>query len=217
MGPHEPPPLFGFPRISENQYTLPPPTSHLVSPSFNHDRRLCSWPSWTMINNIRPVSFRQKSWWTEIHHPNGRIITRWNHIFLTASFIALFLDPLYFYLPLSAGEEACMMIDLGLGIFVTFFRTVTDLFYLVHVFLKFRTAYVAPSSRVFGRGELVTDPWLIALRYMKSDFIVDFSATLPLPQVIIKGYFLWFPFSVLFWENWNQIRLGLYLVLYDYM
>lgn len=78
-----------------------------------------------------------------------------------------------------------MRIDFNLGIVVTFFRSVTDLFYLLHIIMKFRTAFVAPSSRVFGRGELVMDPWEIAYRYLKSDFLIDLAATLPLPQFVI--------------------------------
>lgn len=76
-----------------------------------------------------------------------------------------------------------MKTDTGLGIVITFFRTVADLFFLLHMIMKFRTAFVAPSSRVFGRGELVMDTREIALRYLKSDFIIDLAATLPLPQV----------------------------------
>lgn len=135
-----------------------------------------------MNSKIRPFSFRQKSWRTEILDPGGRFVTQWHHTFLISCLIALFLDPLYFFLPVVAGP-ACMRIDLGLGIAVTFFRTMTDLFYLAHMMMKFRMAFVAPSSRVFGRGELVKDPQQIAMRYLKSDFIIDFSATLPLPQV----------------------------------
>ncbi|CBI15055.3 unnamed protein product, partial [Vitis vinifera] len=137
-----------------------------------------------MNNNIRPFSFRQKSWWTQILDPGGRLVTQWNHIFLISCLLALFLDPLYFYLPVIDGP-ACFRIDLGLGIVVTFFRTVADMFYLTHMIMKFRMAFVAPSSRVFGRGELVMDPQQIALRYLKSDFIIDFAATLPLPQTVI--------------------------------
>lgn len=51
--------------------------------------------------------------------------------------------------------------------------------------MKFRTAYVAPTSRVFGRGELVMDPRAIARRYLGSDFVIDLAATLPLPQIVI--------------------------------
>ncbi|KAL6191522.1 hypothetical protein ACLB2K_037912 [Fragaria x ananassa] len=60
-----------------------------------------------------------------------------------------------------------------------------DFFYLLHVIIKFRTAYVAPSSRVFGRGELVMDPKKIAQKYFTSDFSIDLIATLPLPQIVI--------------------------------
>lgn len=79
-----------------------------------------------------------------------------------------------------------MRIDFNLGIAVTFFRSITDLFYLLHIIMKFRTAFVAPSSRVFGRGELVMDPREIAYRYLKSDFFIDLAATLPLPQVSVE-------------------------------
>ncbi|KAL0316487.1 UNVERIFIED_CONTAM: putative cyclic nucleotide-gated ion channel 5 [Sesamum radiatum] len=51
--------------------------------------------------------------------------------------------------------------------------------------LQFRTAYIAPSSRVFGRGELVIDPAQIAKRYLKCYFIIDFLAVLPLPQIVV--------------------------------
>jgi cyclic nucleotide gated channel len=99
-----------------------------------------------------------------------------------ASLITLFLDPLYFFIP-GIGGPACMAIDFTLGIFVTIFRTIADLFHLLHMILKFRTAFVSPSSRVFGRGELVMDGTAIAIRYLKSDFLIDLAATLPLPQV----------------------------------
>ncbi|KAH9310208.1 hypothetical protein KI387_038119, partial [Taxus chinensis] len=52
----------------------------------------------------------------------------------------------------------------------------------VHMALQFRTAFIAPSSRVFGRGELVIEPIQIAKRYLSTYFIIDFLAVLPLPQ-----------------------------------
>jgi cyclic nucleotide gated channel len=54
--------------------------------------------------------------------------------------------------------------------------------------LKFRTAFVAPNSRVFGRGELVRDPDQIAIRYLKNDFIIDLAAMLPIPQASIPPF-----------------------------
>ncbi|CAF2085291.1 BnaA06g16940D [Brassica napus] len=117
--------------------------------------------------------------------PSGDLITRWNHIFLITCLLALFLDPLYFYLPIVQAGTACMSIDIGFGILVTFFRTLADFSFLIHILLKFKTAFVSKSSRVFGRGELVIDRREIAIRYLKSEFIIDLAATLPLPQIMI--------------------------------
>ncbi|CAI9272950.1 unnamed protein product [Lactuca saligna] len=49
----------------------------------------------------------------------------------------------------------------------------------------FSTAYVAPSSRVFGRGELVIDSSKIAKKYIRGGFLIDVIAALPLPQMLI--------------------------------
>lgn len=120
--------------------------------------------------------------------PGGDLITRWNHIFLVTCLLALFLDPLYFYLPIVQAGTACMSIDVRFGILVTFFRTLADLTFLIHVLLKFKTAFVSKLSRVFGRGELVMDRSEIALRYLKSEFVIDIAATLPLPQVTMAEW-----------------------------
>jgi cyclic nucleotide gated channel len=80
--------------------------------------------------------------------------------------------------------------DMGIGVLVTAVRTFADLFYLAHMILKFRIAFVAPSSRIFGRGELVRDPDQIAIRYLKNDFIIDLAAMLPIPQVTYLAHVL---------------------------
>lgn len=123
-------------------------------------------------------------WHYQILDPNSDIVNFWNHIFLITCLISLFIDPLYFYLPYVVDDAACMSTDNDASVVITYFRTIADVFYLLHMLMKFRMAFVAPSSRVFGRGELVMDPHQITMRYLKSDFIVDLTATLPLPQVI---------------------------------
>ncbi|KAL6136332.1 hypothetical protein ACLB2K_061628 [Fragaria x ananassa] len=123
-------------------------------------------------------------WRHQILDPDSNIVSVWHHIFLVVCIVALFIDPLYFYLPFVEGD-ACLSTDNRLSVVVTFIRSFTDLFYLFHMLIKFRTAFIAPSSRVFGRGDLVMDPRQIAFRYLKSDFIVDLAATLPIPQIII--------------------------------
>lgn len=120
----------------------------------------------------------------KILDPQGPVIERWNKIFLFFSLIALFVDPLFFYLP-EARRQACITIGLPLELLLTCIRSVADLFYMLQIFMRFRTAYVAPSSRVFGRGELVIDPSMIASKYLAKNFWIDLVAALPLPQVFI--------------------------------
>ncbi|GMI84405.1 cyclic nucleotide-gated channel 14 [Hibiscus trionum] len=119
--------------------------------------------------------------------PGSENYLQWNRIFLFWCLVALFVDPLFFYLPsvINNDHTSCMDADSNLGIVVTCFRTLADAFYALHIIIKFRTAYVSPTSRVFGRGELVTDPRMIASRYLKSDFLIDLLAALPLPQIVI--------------------------------
>ncbi|KAI3412931.1 Cyclic nucleotide-binding domain-containing protein, partial [Psidium guajava] len=120
----------------------------------------------------------------KILDPRGRIIHRWNKIFLVASLISLFVDPLFFYLPV-VREEHCIEIGIPLEVTLTIVRSVADVFYVIQMFVRFRTAYVAPSSRVLGRGELVIDSSKITSRYFRKDFWIDLIAALPLPQVLI--------------------------------
>ncbi|WCJ30493.1 cyclic nucleotide-gated channel 14 [Euphorbia peplus] len=129
----------------------------------------------------------QEQWKKRILDPGSDVFLEWSRIFLCSCFVALFVDPLFFYLPSVVKNDvtSCMETDSNLGITVTCFRTFADIFYVLHIVVKFRTAYVAPSSRVFGRGELVMDPGKIARRYLRSDFIVDLIAALPLPQIVI--------------------------------
>lgn len=124
-------------------------------------------------------------WRKRILDPGSDIVLKWNWVFIISCLLALFVDPLYFFMPIIGGTKdlSCVKTDLNLRIVVTILRTIADFFYLLHVIIKFRTAYVAPNTRVFGRGELVMDPKEIARRYLRSDFLIDLIATLPLPQV----------------------------------
>ncbi|KAG7947267.1 hypothetical protein I3843_14G086000 [Carya illinoinensis] len=121
----------------------------------------------------------------KILDPRGHTIRRWNKIFLVACLVSLSLDPLFFYLPVVRDKFLCIAIALHLEVVLTFSRSLTDVFYIIQIYIRFRTAYVAPSSRVFGRGELVIDSSKIALRYLRKGFCIDLMAALPLPQMLI--------------------------------
>ncbi|KAL3653018.1 Protein CNGC15c [Castilleja foliolosa] len=121
----------------------------------------------------------------KILDPRGPTIRRWNKIFLVTCLVSLFVDPLFLYLPTMVKKEVCIDIELTLEVVLTIVRSIADIFYAAQIYVRFRTAYVAPSSRVFGRGELVIDPWKIALSYFRSYFWLDLLAALPLPQILI--------------------------------
>ncbi|MCL7047331.1 hypothetical protein MKW94_009967 [Papaver nudicaule] len=120
----------------------------------------------------------------KILDPRGLFIRRWNKIFLAACLVSLFVDPLFFYLP-TARTEMCIYITVPLEVVLTITRSIADVFYMIQIFVRFRTAFVAPSSRVFGRGELVIDPSRIASRYLAKEFFIELVAALPLPQILL--------------------------------
>ncbi|KAM7252663.1 hypothetical protein ACFE04_008172 [Oxalis oulophora] len=123
----------------------------------------------------------------KILDPQDKFLLLSNRFFLISCIIAIFVDPLFYYLPVvkDFDPSQCLGIDKSLAIVVTTLRTFVDGFYLIHMALQFRIAYIAPSSRVFGRGELVIDPAQIAKRYLVRNFIIDFLAIFPLPQIVV--------------------------------
>ncbi|KAJ8750987.1 hypothetical protein K2173_016168 [Erythroxylum novogranatense] len=172
---------------AENSSPMDKVSTSLLKAENGMDESKHRLPETCKVGKPKALSEYNGSWFQRILDPGSDIVLRWNKIFLFTSLMALFVDPLYFYLPTIGGDAntSCVDTDFRLRIVVTFFRTIADLFYFLHVFIKFRTAYIAPSSRVFGRGELVMDPKKIARRYFKTDFFIDFIATLPLPQIVI--------------------------------
>ncbi|KAK7345560.1 hypothetical protein VNO77_16165 [Canavalia gladiata] len=116
--------------------------------------------------------------------PRGPRLNRWNKIFLAACLISLFVDPLFFYLPV-AKKDRCIDMSTALEVSLTIIRSLVDAFYIIQIYFRFQTAYIAPSSRVSGRGELILDSSQIASKYLRKDFWVDLMAAQPLPQVLI--------------------------------
>ncbi|XP_072958950.1 cyclic nucleotide-gated ion channel 1-like [Typha angustifolia] len=117
--------------------------------------------------------------------PQGPFLQKWNKIFVISCVIAVSVDPLFLYIPVINGQDNCLYLDRKLEIIASILRSFTDIFYVLHIIFKFRTGFIAPPSRVFGRGVLVEDPSAIAKRYLSTYFLVDIFAVLPLPQVVI--------------------------------
>ncbi|KAA0047259.1 putative cyclic nucleotide-gated ion channel 15 [Cucumis melo var. makuwa] len=140
--------------------------------------------------------------------PTLPILNKWNRVFLVASLVSLFVDPIFFFLPVVNAEDGCIQMSAELGVALTVVRSMADVFYVAHILIRFRTAYVAPSSRIFGRGDLVIHPSKIAANYLGCEFWLHFAAALPLPQA-----FIWIAIPKM--RGWSCIvRLG---ILFQYM
>ncbi|CAO2835495.1 unnamed protein product [Amaranthus hypochondriacus] len=112
--------------------------------------------------------------------PKGRYLQRWNKIFLVLCFFALNCDPLFFYIPIINVEKQCIKFDNTLRVIAITLRTSTDLFYVIHIFLKL---YIGPGSSS-SRLSHTYHPATIDKTYLSSYFIVDILAVLPLPQIV---------------------------------
>ncbi|XP_062000050.1 cyclic nucleotide-gated ion channel 1-like [Rosa rugosa] len=138
-----------------------------------------SWKSYSIDGVVG------KSFCSRVLDPQGQFLQKWNKIFVLACVIAVSLDPLFFYVPVIDDDNKCLDKDRKMEITASVLRSFTDIFYVVHIIFQFRTGFIAPPSRVFGRGVLVEDAWAIAKRYLSSYFLIDILAVLPLPQVVI--------------------------------
>uniref|UniRef100_J3KUE2 Cyclic nucleotide-binding domain-containing protein n=1 Tax=Oryza brachyantha TaxID=4533 RepID=J3KUE2_ORYBR len=125
-----------------------------------------------------------------IFDPQDAFLVRMNRLFVMACIVSVAVDPLFFYLPAVSATDSntCIGFERYLATGATAVRSAIDVFYLARIALQFRTAYIAPSSRVFGRGELVIDPAAIARRYLRRFFVVDLLSVLPLPQIPIWNF-----------------------------
>ncbi|KAI7737884.1 hypothetical protein M8C21_032148 [Ambrosia artemisiifolia] len=154
----------------------------LLAHAFHHHNHNQNTPN-NNINNNKNNNNKKKKF--KILHPQGSFLQNWNKIFVVISIVAVSLDPLFFYIPVIDRHQICLGLDNNMKIISCLLRTLIDLFYVVHIIFEFHTGFIAPSSRVFGRGELIDDSFAIAKRYLSSYFIIDLLSVLPLPQVTI--------------------------------
>ncbi|KAJ6375971.1 hypothetical protein OIU77_000858 [Salix suchowensis] len=99
----------------------------------------------------------------KVVNPHNEVVQKWNKFFFISCLVAIFVDPLFFFLLWVQQENKCIAINWPMTKTVVVFRSLTDLIYLLNILLQFRLAYVAPKSRVVGAGELVDHPKKIAM------------------------------------------------------
>ncbi|XP_050278801.1 cyclic nucleotide-gated ion channel 1-like isoform X3 [Quercus robur] len=128
--------------------------------------------------------------------PQGQFLQTWNKVFVLSCVISVAVDPLFFYIPVIKDKEKCLGVDNKLAIIAFVLRSLFDAFYALHIIFQFRTGFIAPSSQVFGRGEMISDPVAIAKRYLSTYFLIDILSILPFPQVVVFDIILSIKFRV---------------------
>ncbi|XP_047082624.1 probable cyclic nucleotide-gated ion channel 20, chloroplastic [Lolium rigidum] len=120
-----------------------------------------------------------------IMNPHAKVVQQWNQFFVISCLVAIFIDPLFFFLLSVQKDNKCIVLNWKFATGLAVVRSVSDAIYFMHMLLQFRLAYVAPESRVVGAGDLVDEPKKIAVHYLRGHFLLDFFVLLPLPQVMI--------------------------------
>eukprot|EP00249_Psilotum_nudum_P024564 c29222_g2_i2 orf=140-2212(+) len=120
-----------------------------------------------------------------VMNPHAKIVQRWNKFFVITCLVAIFVDPLFFFLLSVNKEYFCIVINSTFAVVITVLRSLTDAAYFVHILLQFRLAYIGLASRRMGAGELVDDPKEIVCHYLTGWFGLDLFVLFPLPQVMI--------------------------------
>ncbi|KAL0284631.1 UNVERIFIED_CONTAM: Cyclic nucleotide-gated ion channel 1 [Sesamum calycinum] len=101
----------------------------------------------------RPKSSPKK----KVVDPQEPFLLVWNKMFVISCMISIFLDPLFFYAPVVDAKNLCLSLDQKLEIAACVLRSFFDIVHVFHIVLQFRTGFIVPSSRIYGRGELVED------------------------------------------------------------
>ncbi|XP_061355806.1 probable cyclic nucleotide-gated ion channel 20, chloroplastic isoform X1 [Gastrolobium bilobum] len=120
-----------------------------------------------------------------VMNPHTKIVQQWNKFLAIFCLVAIFVDPLFFFLIYVQKDHKCIVINLTWTKILVSLRSVIDFLYFLNILLQFRLAYISPESRVVGAGDLVDGPWEIASNYMKGYFFLDFLVVLPFPQIMI--------------------------------
>lgn len=163
-------------------------------PAFKNKRHFQRAPH-HFDNKLHNILYAQHRGWKKsierflsyipIMNPHAKVVQQWNQFFVISCLVAIFIDPLFFFLLSVQKDNKCIVLNWKFATGLAVVRSVSDAIYFLHMLLQFRLAYVAPESRVVGAGDLVDEPKKIAVHYLRGHFFLDFFVVLPLPQVMI--------------------------------
>ncbi|KAL3680015.1 hypothetical protein R1sor_022971 [Riccia sorocarpa] len=137
-----------------------------------------------------PQNIRQRAvalgkiWFSGMLNPHTKVVQRWNKVFCISSVIAIFIDPMFFFLFSVREDYKCLVFNNTAAVTFTVVRTLTDAVQVCHILLQFRLAYVANSSTTRNAGQLEDNPRKIAKHYLRGWFALDLFTALPIPQLL---------------------------------
>ncbi|CAI5503420.1 unnamed protein product [Closterium sp. Naga37s-1] len=166
-------------------------------------KRKSRWTkAWEDVQDFfQPVSMLWQPW--GILNPHSKFMARWNKVFMVASILGFIIDPWFLFTLQALNQVApqpamlCLTLDWTAAIAFTVLRSFVDLCYVLQIVVQFRMAYIVPpptnrKNRFFRRwwadrslqspGDLEFDARVIASRYLRSWFLIDVLAALPIPQ-----------------------------------
>ncbi|CAI9270761.1 unnamed protein product [Lactuca saligna] len=117
--------------------------------------------------------------------PDEKAVELLNQFVLVSCILAIFIDPLFFYLLSMKKDFKCVVIDWTLAITLVVSRSITDLIYFLRMLVEFRLAYISSDPVVVGAGDLVQSPREIRPRYISGFFLLDLFIILPVPQIVV--------------------------------
>ncbi|QHO13315.1 hypothetical protein HN51_070821 [Arachis hypogaea] len=118
-------------------------------------------------------------------NPHTKVVQQWKMILATFCMVAVFLDPLFFFLFYVQKDLKCIAIDWKLNTTLVLFRSLNDFIYFLNILLQFRLAYISPESTMLGARDLVDHPKKIAQRYLRGYFFLDLFVIIPIPQIMM--------------------------------
>nr|XP_011469682.1 PREDICTED: uncharacterized protein LOC101302215 isoform X1 [Fragaria vesca subsp. vesca]XP_011469683.1 PREDICTED: uncharacterized protein LOC101302215 isoform X2 [Fragaria vesca subsp. vesca] len=115
----------------------------------------------------------------ELVDPKGPFIRKWNVIFIASCVFAVLLDPLFLYIPIINEDMKCLRLDNNLKIAALLLRSLTDICYLLNIFLQVYSYKNCSAVRSESFSSNINTA---------KEVLIDILAVLPIPQVVILNF-----------------------------
>ncbi|XP_038893876.1 probable cyclic nucleotide-gated ion channel 20, chloroplastic isoform X1 [Benincasa hispida] len=145
-----------------------------------------------------------------VMNPHAKVIQQWNKFFVIACLVAIFLDPLFFFLLSVQEKNKCIVIDWPLTTTLVVFRSMTDFIYFLHMLLQSQ-----------GEHKELDDDFLVYTVISPFDSLPDSSlpvatSTLPptLRSILDDNLLQFHALYQSLLRHWIQTRVMIFLLLF---